>query len=221
MNFTRYGIYFTPRPGAFARAGASWLGWDIAQGQMIGTPDDNVTLRPHKYGFHGTIKPPFRLTDGKTLDDLQAALDQHAALLPSVALEGLTLSRIGSFLAMVPVGDTRELAEMAAQVVRGLDIFRAPPDEDELARRRRSNLTQLQEENLKTWGYPYVMAAFKFHMTLTGPLPRAHFGKVMEEASTHFGDLPPRPFVIDSLTLVGEADGGKFHEIYRYTLTGK
>lgn len=221
MNFTRYGVYFTPRPGAFAQAGASWLGWDLAAGSTVGNPDDNITQRPRKYGFHGTLKPPFHLAEDADLDALQSALSALAGALTPVALDGLTLSRIGSFIALTPVGDTRDLAELAARVVRDLDVFRAPPTEAELARRRQSKLTPQQEENLENWGYPYVMEAFRFHMTLTGPLPRDLMGKVMADANDHFGDLPPRPFVVDSLTLVGEGEGGRFHEIHRYTLTGK
>lgn len=221
MSFTRYGVYFTPQPGDFAGAGAAWLGWDLAAGRAVGTPDDTVTTRPRKYGFHGTIKPPFRLADNTTADALQAALGRLAQQLTPVALEGLTLSRIGAFLALTPVGETGDLATLAATVVQELDGFRAPPSPDELARRRQSNLTPLQEENLRKWGYPYVLDAFKFHMTLTGPLPRESVGKVLADANVHFGDLPPRPFVIDSLTLAGERDGEMFHEIHRYTLAGK
>ncbi|WP_299739643.1 DUF1045 domain-containing protein [uncultured Roseobacter sp.] len=221
MEFSRYGIYFTPRPGAFADAGAAWLGWDIARGRTIGAPEDEITARPRKYGFHGTLKPPFRLAQGQSVEALMSALDQLSQALRPVALDGLTLTQLGSFLALTPVGDTRALAGMAACVVRDLDAFRAPPTDAELARRKQSRLTELQEENLRQWGYPYVMEAFKFHMTLTGPLPRELRGKVMADANAHFGDLPPRPFGVDSLTLVGEGEAGMFHEIHRYTLAGK
>lgn len=221
MSFTRYGVYFTPRPGAFASAGASWLGWDVAAGRSVGAPEDAVTGKPRKYGFHGTLKPPFRLAEARTVDDLQDRLSTLATELAPVALDGLTLSQLGSFLALTPVGDVHDLANIASQVVRRLDDFRAAPDPAELARRRQSGLTPLQEENLHLWGYPYVMEAFRFHMTLTDPLPRDIRGRVTAEATAHFGDLPPRPFVVDSLTLVGEGDGGMFHEIHRYTLTGK
>lgn len=221
MSYTRYGVYFTPRPGAFAEAGAAWLGWDIATGTPVGTPDDSVTKRPRKYGFHGTIKPPFRLAEGTRFEGLQDAMANLGTGLAPVALDGLTLSQIGSFIALTPTGDVRDLADLAASVVKDLDPFRAPPTEAEVARRRQSNLTPLQEENLARWGYPYVMEAFRFHMTLTGPLPRDMTGKVLADANAHFGDVPPRPFVIDSLTLVGERDGDMFEEIQRYTLTGK
>lgn len=219
MGYTRYGVYFTPRPGAFAQAGAAWLGWDIAAAEPVGDPDDRVTQRPRKYGFHATLKPPFRLAEGTTLGSLQSALVSLSAQLAPVALDGLTLSQIGRFIALTPTGDLRDLAQLAATVVKDLDAFRAPPTEADLARRRQSNLTALQEENLTRWGYPYVMDAFKFHMTLTGPLPREMAGKVLADANAHFADIPPRPFVIDSLTLVGERDGSMFEEIQRYGLT--
>ncbi|MDW3222809.1 MAG: DUF1045 domain-containing protein [Paracoccaceae bacterium] len=221
MNFTRYGIYFTPRSGAFSDAGSAWLGWDLINGQVGEMHDNDITARPRKYGFHGTIKPPFSLNAGTHEADLKMAIIDLCATLEPVALEGLTLSRIGSFLALTPVGDVRELGRMAARVVQELDHFRAPANADEIARRKSAKLTPLQEENLRKWGYPYVMEAFKFHMTLTGPLPNALVGKVTADANAHFADLPPRPFLIDSLTLVGEAEDGMFREIQRYTLSRK
>ncbi|MCV3270758.1 DUF1045 domain-containing protein [Roseobacter sinensis] len=221
MGHTRYGVYFTPRPGAFAEAGATWLGWDIAAGIAAGHPDDSVTRRPRKYGFHGTIKPPFRLADGRSRADLMDAMERLSTRLAPVALDGLTLSQIGSFIALTPTGDVRDLAQLAATVVKELDCFRAPPTDAELARRRQSRLTPVQEENLARWGYPYVMEAFRFHMTLTGPMPREMVGKVLADANAHFDDVPPRPFVVDSLTLVGERDGEMFEELHRYSLSGK
>ena len=38
-------------------------------------------------------------------------------------------------------------------------------------RRRAAGLDAVEEENLRRWGYPYVLGRFRFHMTLTGPLP--------------------------------------------------
>lgn len=67
MQFRRYGLYYTPRPGALAEFGAAWLGWDPVAGQSMahpaidGLPRDisEITASPRKYGLHGTIKPPF------------------------------------------------------------------------------------------------------------------------------------------------------------------
>ena len=38
-------------------------------------------------------------------------------------------------------------------------------------RRRALGLAPRQEDLLSRWGYPYVLDAFRFHLTLTGPLP--------------------------------------------------
>lgn len=82
--YRRYGLYVVPE-GAFYRSGAAWLGWDSVQGSRVVHPDidglprpvSEITATPRKYGFHGTIKPPFRLADGMTeraLRDAVAAL---------------------------------------------------------------------------------------------------------------------------------------------------
>lgn len=218
MNFTRYGVYFTPRPGGFANSGATWLGWDLATGDHVDTAEGPATKRPRKYGFHGTIKPPFFLAKGHDVDALKAACATLCAQLVPVTLDGLEITKIGSFLALTPRGDMSALADMAGQVVRDLDEFRAPPSSEETARRRKSSLTALQAENLVRWGYPYVMAAFKFHMTLTGPLPRDQVDAVQRRATAHFAGTLPAPFVLDCLTLVGEDSEGQFHALNRFDL---
>lgn len=215
MEFTRYAVYLTPDSKDFATAGANWLGWDLATGTPVGTPDDTVTKRPRKYGFHGTMKPPFRLAD-----DMSAAglLDVFCALCSDaqpIVLQGLMLARIGGFLALVPTGDFTELADLAGRTVSELDQFRAPASDAELARRRTSRLTPEQDGNLLKWGYPYVFDTFRFHMTLTGPLKRDHVDGVMTKASDHFARVLPSPFVIRSLTLVGERPDSMFQEIKR------
>ena len=175
MTFTRYAVYLTPENGPLAQAGAAWFGWDIARGTAVGTPDDTITKRPRKYGFHGTIKPPFTLANGTNKDGLIKDFRTFCTGARPIMLQGLTLARIGGFIALVPTGDFAELADLASSAVSGLDSFRAPPSDHELARRRQSNLTADQEINLKTWGYPYVFNDFRFHMTLTGPLKRDQF----------------------------------------------
>lgn len=218
MEFSRYAIYLTPPKGDFARAGAAWLGWDIAQGQPSGNNDNPITKRPQKYGFHGTMKPPFRLAKGHTEADLVRAFDGFCESAQPVILQGLIIARIGGFLALVPTGGFGELADLAAQSITKLDQFRAPATEAELNRRRQSRLTPAQDENLEKWGYPYVFTEFRFHMTLTGPLKRDQIDTVMADANAHFAPHLPSPFVINSLTLVGERTDGMFQEIKRGTL---
>lgn len=225
MKFDRYAIYFTPQ-GSLAEAGAAWLGWDLARGRTVAHPDvagldvAALTETPRKYGPHATIKPPFVLAEGASADGLQAAFEVLCTRLAPVTLDGLALTPLGRFLALTPEGDTVALNAMAAEVVRGLDMFRAPPTEADLARRRQANLTPAQEANLIQWGYPYVMDAFRFHITLTSKLPKGDLPQVIAALAPYITPHLPQPFILDSLTLVGQAEDGMFHEVHRAALSG-
>ena len=225
MKFDRYAIYYTPQ-GSLAEAGAAWLGWDVARGQAVAHPEvagldvAALTQTPRKYGLHATIKPPFVLAEGTTADGLLAEFEALCTRLSPVTLDGLALTPLGRFLALTPEGDTAALNAMAAEVVRGLDTFRAPPSEADLARRRQANLTPAQEANLSQWGYPYVMEAFRFHVTLTGKLPKSDLPRVTAALAPYITPHLPQPFVLDSLTLVGQAEDGMFHEVHRAALSG-
>ena len=102
-----------------------------------------------------------------------------------VALDALIVAPLGRFLALRPEGDTGGVDALAAASVRAFAPFRAPLTEAQLARRRAGGLTPAQEARLVHWGYPHVMAGFRFHMTLTGkrlrhelPAIRAALGPV-------------------------------------------
>ncbi|MGB3244243.1 MAG: DUF1045 domain-containing protein [Sulfitobacter sp.] len=221
--FTRYAIYYAPG-GAFSRSGAAWLGWDIDTGRNVPHPVIEghdiaaLTQTPRKYGFHGTIKAPFVLADDTDEAGLIAATQDLCVSLKPASLEGLEVAAMGPFLTLVPKGDKSDLTEIAAKVVRSLDVFRAPPSEAELARRRKSNLTPEQDENLVRWGYPHVMDHFRFHMTLTGRVPRGVIRDVKPLAEAYFAETLPAPFVIDALTLVGERSDGQCVTIQRIPL---
>lgn len=223
MSYTRFAIYYVPPEGDLARFGAAWLGWDVALGQAADQLDiaqlDDVTMTPRKYGFHATLKPPFRLRAPHSAADLERAVGLMAAGCAPAVCDGLALGNLGGFLALRPVGGTAEIARVTAQCVTDLDPFRAPAPEAELARRRAAGLTARQEALLTRWGYPYVMEEFGFHMTLTGRLTddtRTHW-QAMAEA--HLPPLPA-PFRLDEIALVGERVDGRFEVIQRYTLSG-
>ncbi|MEF9604921.1 DUF1045 domain-containing protein, partial [Paracoccus sp. PXZ] len=110
----RYAIYYAPPEGAFARRASAWLGWDAACGQPLtppelGLPAEEITRDPRRYGFHGTLKPPFRLAEGRDGDALHRAVAGLAQRLSPVTLPGLRLASLGGFLALVPEGDTAPL----------------------------------------------------------------------------------------------------------------
>lgn len=178
-----------------------------------------ATTAPHKYGFHGTLKPPFKLADGMTPEALAQAVADVAQQTPTFELERLQLARIGNFLALVPVGDTSRLERLALSCVTKLDQFRRPSDQAELRRRRAAGLTPRQEALLTQWGYPYVAEEFRFHLTLTGKLEETAQNRFQKELEARLPPLPA-PFPITSIALAGEQDDGRFKLIQRMTLSG-
>ena len=222
----RYAVYYAPEPGPFAEAAARWLGWDPALGALVPQPDLGLdldlaamTADPRKYGFHGTIKPPFRLAEGLGFNDLYEATATMARTLPAIQMPCLQFLDLEGFLALVPQGDTTALTDLAAKVVELLDPLRAPLTEAEIARRRPERLTPRQRDLLDQWGYPYVMEEFRFHLTLSGNLSPQDHATLRPLAEAHFAGLLPQPFRITDLCLFGEAEDGRFHLLHRYPLT--
>lgn len=203
--------------------GASWLGWDVVHGQLTRQPDlpdlRDITMTPRKYGFHGTLKPPFRLKDGRNVAELDKAVAELAASLAPAICDGLALTSLGRFLALTPQGDTETLQRVAAACVSALDGFRAAASDAELARRRASGLTARQDALLVQWGYPYVMEEFRFHLTLSGQLPEP---EITTWSGTVQKFLPklPAPFILDQIALCGEREDGHFEMLHCYTLAG-
>ncbi|MDX5413051.1 MAG: DUF1045 domain-containing protein [Rhodobacterales bacterium] len=224
-RFQRYAIYVMP-DGPLADFGAAWLGWDALAGRAVDHPAmadlprplAEITATPRKYGFHATMKPPFRLAEDTSPAALMTDVAALCDRLQPVTLDGLKLSRLGGFLALTPEGDTSALNALAAEAVTAPDRHRAPPTAAELARRRKAGLSPAQEENLTRWGYPHVLGEFRFHITLTGNLPRQQAETVAQHLAPHLAPLLPRPWTIDSLCLMGEDRGGLFHLIHRYPL---
>jgi hypothetical protein len=228
MSFTRYAVYYTPPPGAFADLGVAWLGWDSARGQPLCAPDlpdlpappHEITATPRRYGLHATIVPPFRLATGQTEAALHDALIELCDDAAPAILDGLEIAAMGRFLALVPDGATDPIDSLAERAVRALHPFRAPLDDAELARRRTPALTPEQDANLTRWGYPYVMSAFRFHITLTGKRPKTELPAIRRGIERYLVHAVPRPFAVDALSLMGEDTHGRFHVIRRQPLSG-
>jgi putative phosphonate metabolism protein len=223
----RYAVYFAPRPGAFADRAAAWLGRDAVTGMALTPPDlpgipapAGITVEPRRYGFHGTIRAPFRLAGGVDAKAVEAGIAALAARLAPVQCAGLRLENLHGFLALTPEGCDAALLELAAAVVEGTDAFRAPLTAAEIARRRPESLTTRQRALLARWGYPYVMEEFRFHLTLTDRLPEAEAATVAAALRGHFAPVLPTPFLIQDLCLFGEDEAGLFHLLHRHALTG-
>ncbi|MFZ9949610.1 MAG: DUF1045 domain-containing protein, partial [Gemmobacter sp.] len=147
-----------------------------------------------------------------------AALAAEAA--PVGLPEGLRRARLGGFLALVPAGPAQALGALAARVVADLDRFRAPLTEAERARRQPERLGAAERANLDRWGYPHVMEAFRFHITLTGALDPAAAAAAEADLGPRVAPFVGRPFAIGAIWHCAEAPDGRFHDIARHALWG-
>jgi putative phosphonate metabolism protein len=176
----RFAIFLVP-PAASPlwERGCRWLGRDPESAAIFDQPavpgmtvDEirDLTRSPGKYGFHGTLKAPFRLAADVDEVGLLERVRQVAGALPALAMPPMQVDSLNGFLALRPAGDHAALDALAQRFVTRLDDLRAPLDTAERARRLSSGLSARQRELLDRWGYPYVLAEFRFHMTLSGPL---------------------------------------------------
>lgn len=230
-RYKRYAVYFTPDGDALTSFGASWLGWDIDEGQPVDHPRlpdlpqaqiAAMTQQPRRYGFHATLKPPFALAPGGSVASLLDDLREICVTQPPVQLaQGLRLAVLDGFVALIPAQGNEALQRLAANLVTGLDFHRAPLTDADRARRNPDALTAVQRDNLDRWGYPWVMSEFRFHMTLTGRLPAPQADRVMAALDPVLTPLISGPFDLGAVTLVGEDADGMFHRIARMRLTGR
>jgi 2'-5' RNA ligase len=209
----RAAIYYAPPPGTLLAAFAeAWFG-----------RDDNreATASPRRYGFHATLKPPFRFAEGTGMEGLREDLRRFAKTRPPVEIGHLQVAELSGFLALVPVEAPASLPALAQACVERFDPFRAAPTEDELARRRAKPLSERQEELLHRWGYPYVDDQFRFHMTLTGKLPdaeRAHWRPEIERLAA---EALAEPMTLGALSIFRQSTpDAAFQEIDRESLAG-
>ncbi len=206
----RFAVYYAPRrDDPLAAAGACWLDRDAETNASVSTPPfpgmAEVTAEPRRYGFHATLKPPMRLAPGCGRFALRDAAGALASSLAPFALPPLAVATVGGFLALRETAPCPALQSLADVAVEALDMFRAPPDENELARRRRAGLTPEQEAMLLRWGYPYVLREWFFHMTLTARLMGPDAAAWRERAEAHFAQSLAAPRRVADLCLFSQA----------------
>ena len=213
----RYGVYYAPAEGApLTRAASAWLGRSVFTGAALAPPKteglsreqwESITADPCVYGFHATLKPPFHLAEGHDAEELREGLRKFAACRRPFDVS-LQLGSIGGFLALVLAHPSPQFAQLAADCVRDFDRFRAAPNPDELARRRRGRLNEAQLAYLMQWGYPYVMEEWRFHMTLTASLDAPILEMAGRQLSAIFEPICREPLRVDSVCLFEQPEPG-------------
>lgn len=206
-NEPRFAIYYTPpAEDPLTRQAASWLCRD-AFSSTVGHPNQPQPVHgalvadPARYGFHATLKAPFRLKPGICRADLEAEMERFAANTAACPIGQLHIAKIGGFFALVPVQPNPALRGFAGRIVEHFDGFRASMNAGELRRRLSKRLDDEEASHLVRWGYPYVFDRFRFHMTLTGQVDENESDALHRRLKALFDSQIGRDFLIDSLTL--------------------
>ena len=226
----RHAIYFAPKTGhPLHTLGSRWLGRDavlcedLDQPALAGLTRQRlaaITAEARHYGFHATLKPPFFLKPGLTPCGLLAAAERFAASRAPFTLR-LVLDRLSGFFALLPQrDDTWRAHALAAAAVVAFDSFRASPGPNELQRRRQIGLSTLQETMFRRWGYPFVMDAFRFHMTLSARITDPQEADSLETAlNEHFSDCLKHELLVDAISVFRQESAAEhFRELARFPL---
>jgi len=220
----RVALYYAPAlDDLLWKAGCVWLGRDPETAATLPQPDvpdiHAVTADARIYGFHCTLKPPMRLAT-----NYGAFLDDAAALARGIApfaMPPLHVADLSGFLAVREAEPCPALHALADACVAGVDHHRAPPDDAELARRRKDGLSPAREANLTRWGYPGVFGEWRFHMTLTRRLSAPERAVLQPAAETHLAAALPQPRrVKDVCVFTQPGPGASFTIAERLPLRG-
>ena len=137
-------------------------------------------------------------------------------------IPALALRRIRPFFALVPeAGMSPALSALEAATLEAIEPMRASLTAEERARRRPERLTERQRAHLDRWGYPYVLDEFRFHMTLTGPVPDPQAPAVEAMLTDAFAPFIGAPLAVDALAVFTEPEPGAPFVVHaRHALRG-
>lgn len=210
----RFALYFAPEDGtALARFGWWWLARRPDRPEPEPLP--SIGLDPaaqaeliadaQRYGFHATLKAPFRLAGGADVAALHEAAAAFARAQRPFTEPPLALQELHGFLALRPGQPSQAIEDLAAGCVRAFERFRAPPTEAERWRRLAGGLSDRQKDLYAAWGYPYVFEQFRFHMTLTRVLPDTERAAMRDLLADLSADARAEPVEFRSLCLFEQA----------------
>lgn len=208
----RYAVYFAPsKASGWQSFGAQWLGRSEFDHELLPLPDldgiasnqrEELTRVPRRYGFHATLKAPFRLATGIAASELTDRMAKLARLLRPLPLGEMEVVTLGNFVALVPAAAVDGLHALAEACVTELDDLRAPLAAHELSRRLKEPLDARATELLKRFGYPHVLERYQMHFTLTGPVTAPEAARVTRVVTEPIERLNRQePLVLDRLCL--------------------
>ena len=225
-SFKRYAIYYAPIENCGLDVfGKCLLGWDPYKGEEITNsyppklPNlqkfSRFVLTPKQYGFHGTIKAPFRLKDGYTYNDLENKVCEISKQIHSFYIDKLIIKKLGNFIALIPTNNLK-VNDVSNKFVEGLDYLRDELSENEIKKRNPIKLTSRQKKMLFKWGYPYVFNEFKFHLTLTSKLNIEEIDDVFKSLQNILTQFNLIKINFNSVCIFGQKSDEKFYFIKRF-----
>jgi hypothetical protein len=208
------------------------LGYDCYTGEEIAYPAFEgfapaewaaLTREPRVYGFHATLKAPFRLLP--TVDEaaLMRAFAGFAASRHAIPVIKPCVRTLSSFIAIMSRNPCAALDDLAARCVKEFDCFRAPLTRAERERRLAAGLGATEIANLDRWGYPFVFETFRFHMTLAGPVSLQRRDGVLAGMQKMFAQQCGECDVsVDRLALLQQYNAGaRFRVVAQAQLNGE
>lgn len=207
----RHAVYWAPEDDdPLWAAGCRWLGRDPrTQSPVQGRPEAAAAAR---YGFHATLKAPIRLASPDVESAFMDDVATLAAATPRFALPALRIAWLDDFLALRPVTDPAPgdpLRRLADACVRELDRWRTPAGAEESARRVAALRDASARDALERWGYPHVFTHWRFHLTLSEPMPAGDLERraaVEHDAQQHFGSALAPARQVQSLAVFVQPD---------------
>lgn len=188
------------------QAAAKWLGWDSFAGVSLAHPCglaidqqkiESITNHPRHYGFHGTLKAPFRLSDGFSEADILSVFEDFGKHQKMPKTPIFEVNKLDGFYALTAKSAVSELNALANSAMRHFERFRAPITNSDYEKRKPHLLSDRQRSYLVEWGYPFVFEEFHFHMTLSdrvddddaliGQALKQHFTPNLLAANHSFG----------------------------------
>lgn len=178
----RYAVYFSPKGNTeLSEFGEQVLARSSSEPRSSNASSSfsdqerwlALTKKPAHYGFHATLKAPFELADGQSLESFFLAAERFASTQHSIPLLTLAPRYLSRFMALTLSKPQDELNQFAFACVKEFESFRKPLSEADIKRRKQAALSARQETLLHEYGYPYVAEEFRFHMTLSDAMQKS------------------------------------------------
>ncbi len=235
-KYSRYAIYYAPpKESILEEFGRYWFGWDPLNAKLINNKhrinylnrfgiknliniDKNVLIAK-KYGFHGTLIPPFKLNKNYSTNTLFKKTEEIAKKFKKFKFYKFKLKKMNNFYAFVQNKKNNNINKLSNRLVRELFKFRSPLTKKEIDRRNPSKLSKLQLNILYKWGYPYLMSEFNFHMTLasevTGNKLYLELKKIERNKEIILNEINN----FDKIYIFGENQKGMFENLENFSLS--